>query len=431
MKNNTIQLFEYEKSKKSLPKIIGNVRKLNKSLFKNDGETGLLNLVSNNRIKAGRYVGIIQVGKQTIEVLPKVLSNLDDNSSSFIRKNLLFMLSYINKLDIKETDIAKLKKTTDLFEIIIHLFAKNLLELLKKDFVKNYNQYENNNNFLKGKLLIAKQIKLNFYNASKFYCRYDIFTENHLLNQIFKATVSKLLKFNVTNQTYKLLSNCAFILQDIQIKKIFFQDCNKIKFNRLNWQYKTIFNLAKLLLFGNSTELLSLNIDSYSIMFDMNKLFEEFIGEFIRRKFKEKIQEIKTPKANEYVFSKPVADNFTRFQLQPDIFIKFNDEKILIIDTKYKELKQDKISYGISQSDIYQMVMYGLRYFDVKEEKKEIILLYPQYDFSVNNQNIELETEKEKIIIKIKTINLHYDLIIEKNILKDELQKILNFQKNS
>ncbi len=428
MKNNTIQLFEYEKSKNSLPKLVGNVRKLNKSLFRNDGETGLLNLISNNRIKAGNYVGIVQMGRQTIEVLPKVLSERAEDSSSFIRKNLLFMLKYISKLDIKETDIAGLKKTNDLFEIIIHLFAKNLLELLKKDFVKNYNQYENNNSYLKGKLLIVEQINHNLYNESKFYCRFDIFTENHLLNQIFKATVSKLLKINVSRQTYKLLSNSAFILQDIQTKNITFQDCNKIKFNRLNGKYKTIFNLAKLLLFGNSTELFSLNIDSYSIMFDMNKLFEEFIGEFIRRNFKEEIQEIKTPKANKYVFSKPVADKFSRFQLQPDIFIRFKNGKILIIDTKYKELKQDKINYGVSQSDIYQMVMYGLRYFDdnaVKEEKKKIVLLYPQYDFSINELNIELET-KENIIIKIKTVNLHNNLLKTKDKLKNELHKILN-----
>ncbi len=427
MKNKVITLFEHQPSEKDAvyPKTIREVRKINKSFFKNDGETGLLNLISDNRIKANKYVGIVQVGRQTIEVIPKVLSNQDEDAeNSSIRKNLLYMLSYVNKLDLKETDIAKLKKTTDLFEIIIHLFAKNLLELLKRDFVRNYNQHENNNNFLKGKLLVSEQIKHNLFNESKFYCRYDVFSENHLLNQIFKAVVTKLLKFKVSNQTYKLLSNCAFILQDISLCKITLHDFNKIKFNRLNGKYKKIFNLAKLLLFGNSTELNSSNFESYSIMFDMNKLFEEFIGMFIRRNFKEEIKEIKTPKASEYVFvNKP--EDFTRFQLKPDIYIKFHkDNKILIIDTKYKELKQGVKNYGVSQSDIYQMVMYGLRYFEEKEEKKEIILLYPQYGFNINVEEIKLET-KENIIIKIKTINLHIDLLKDKDELKNKLQEII------
>ena len=111
--------------------------------------------------------------------------------------------------------------------------------------------------------------------------------------------------------------------------------------------------------------------------------------------------------------------------MKPDIYIKFHkDNKILIIDTKYKELKQGVKNYGVSQSDIYQMVMYGLRYFEEKEEKKEIILLYPQYGFNINVEEIKLET-KENIIIKIKTINLHIDLLKDKDELKNKLQEII------
>ena len=68
--------------------------------------------------------------------------------------------------------------------------------------------------------------------------------------------------------------------------------------------------------------------------------------------------------------------------------------------------------------------MYGLRYFHKEEEIKEIILLYPQYDYDINVKNIELQTE-ENIIIKIKTINLHIDLLKNQNELNKELQSII------
>ena len=114
--------------------------------------------------------------------------------------------------------------------------------------------------------------------------------------------------------------------------------------------------------------------------------------------------------------------------MKPDIYIKFKKkdgiERVLIIDTKYKELKQGEKNYGVSQSDIYQMVMYGLRYFEDNEEQKEIILLYPQYGFDINLEEIKLET-KENIIIKIKTISLHRNLMKCKNELKEELQEII------
>ena len=65
--------------------------------------------------------------------------------------------------------------------------------------------------------------------------------------------------------------------------------------------------------------------------------------------------------------------------------------------------------------------MYGLRYFHKEEE---IILLYPQYDYNINVKNIELQTE-ENTIIKIKTINLHIDLLKNKGKLKVEIGRLL------
>ena len=50
--------------------------------------------------------------------------------------------------------------------------------------------------------------------------------------------------------------------------------------------------------------------------------------------------------------------------------------------------------------------------------------MYPQYDYDINERNIELQTE-EDIVIKIKTINLHVNLLKNKNELNKELQSII------
>jgi 5-methylcytosine-specific restriction endonuclease McrBC regulatory subunit McrC len=59
------------------------------------------------------------------------------------------MLSYTKKLNVQETDIAQLAEIDDLFEIYIYIFVKELLQLLKKDFEKNYNDIRENSSFLK------------------------------------------------------------------------------------------------------------------------------------------------------------------------------------------------------------------------------------------------------------------------------------------
>lgn len=417
----SLTLFEYGTNEESLkPNELLELEKLN-NLYKDD----LFKFRSNFRIEARQYVGIVQIKKRTIQVLPKIFSdNLEDKS--FIISNLLYMLNYTKKLQIKETEIANLSKYENLFEIIIYLFATNLLKLLKEDFVRSYNEKEDNLNYLKGKIKINSHIKKNIVNKTKLYCSYDEFDENILLNQVLKKAVLKVINFTSSTKNFQLLQNCSLIFSDVEEINITQHMCNTVIFNRLNMKYEKVFNLAKLLLFGNSTILDSKNLESFSLMFDMNKLFEEFVGEFLKREFTE--LNIKTQKSDKYVFQENQV-NFTKFQLKPDIFVNVDNDKILIIDTKYKKLYKSKSNYGVSQSDIYQMFMYGMRYFPDENSlnytlNKKIILLYPKYDFDFKENNNLMSVENIEIFVN--TVDLHKNLLKEEDRinLKKELETL-------
>lgn len=413
-----IIVAEYEEIPKNTAQYIRVFKQINKLYSKKSNEEDAVFRIYGNQIKTKQFVGIIKVGNQTIQILPKLISlkaNLSaEKANSEIIKNLLFMLKYTKKLDIKETDLANLKKNNDLFEVIIYLFAKNLLEQLKFNLIKNYELKKDNLSYLKGKIQFSKQIKHNLINRSKFYCEYDEFIDNNLLNQIFKATIIKLIKFTKSNDNYKLLINCNEILSDISLKKIKEKDLEKVKFTRFNADYKPSFNLAKLLLFGNSVELSSKDINTFSILFDMNKLFEEFIAEFIHKELLE--YQIKA-QSQEHLFSQPKA-----FLLKPDILLTRKNNCQIIIDTKYKLLLKDQKNHdGVSSRDIYQMIAYSTRFFKTTEFKiKELILLYPE-----NHEKIYKEYIQENVTIKINTVNLHINLLKDKYKLKLELQEII------
>ena len=461
-----ITAYEYEEIEfpsKIPSKLVDEFKKINKEYSKNKNEKRAIFDIYGTQIKAKQFVGIIKIGKYTIQILPKLLSpnkniNLKENSKKIIEEevkennkyiisNLLYMLKYTKKLDLKETDLATLKKHDDLFEVIIYLFAKNLLERLKLDLVKNYEPREENLNFLKGKINFTKHIKHNLVNKAKFYSEYDDFTENNLLNQIFKATIVKLLKITKSTENYKLLSTCNLILIDVPSKRIIYKDFQKVKLTRFTEKYRPSFDLAKLLLFGNSVELSSKDISTFSILFDMNKLFEEFIYEFMKKEFSQedlennKIIDItsQSKKDNEVVFKE--NNNLSNFSLKPDIIIEFdkNSKEInnnkLIIDTKYKILKKDKKNLGVSNSDIYQMLAYGLRFFKDNNQNnkpfnnyKRIILLYPNPDKKkvIKEKVISgYGITEENIKIQVKTVNLGLNLKKDKNKLKKELLEII------
>ncbi|MCB9370420.1 hypothetical protein H6501_02385 [Candidatus Woesearchaeota archaeon] len=420
MSNKTISLLEYEESKPLMKNELKDLEKFNKFIG-----IDVFTITARGGIKAKQYVGVCQIGNNTIEVLPKIFSKNDklkdeqDEEQSKIRKNLLYMLSYTKNLKFKETDISSLSKNSTLFEAIIYLFAKNLIELLKIDLIRNYETREENSNLLKGKLLMSKHLRYNLFNKAKFYSQFDEFTEDNSLNKTFKLTIDKLLKFTQNSKNFKLLTECNLILQDVTLNKLSINDVEKVKFTRLNKQYENIFNLAKLLLFENSIDLNSKDTKTYSLMFDMNKLFEEFIFEFIRRNFQFRFENIQSEKPQKYLFI-----DSPKFILKPDITINCNKDNCeLIIDTKYKkvnDIKSDK--YGVSREDVYQMFVYSKVY-----NCKNIILLYPKYEKEIENVVFESEFNFK---LHIKTVDLHIDLIKDKEKLKRELNTLLNIIQN-
>lgn len=71
--------------------------------------------VTRHGIKANSWVGVIKYKNLHLEILPKLISadvnndnKISEDKRSIILKNLIFMLSYTKKLDIKTNDNAKL-----------------------------------------------------------------------------------------------------------------------------------------------------------------------------------------------------------------------------------------------------------------------------------------------------------------------------------
>ena len=94
---------------------------LEKYLERNKLETALK--ITPSGIKANHFVGVIKYKNFQLQVLPKLITE-ENASEDLILKNLIFMLSYTRKLDIKTTDSVNLSKSQNPFlEILIKEFA--------------------------------------------------------------------------------------------------------------------------------------------------------------------------------------------------------------------------------------------------------------------------------------------------------------------
>lgn len=373
-----------------------------------------------NGIRARQYVGVISLAGNNIQVLPKVFKLPNEADKTPIKDNikgLMYLLQISHKLKISETDISKLsEKFDDLLEVFIYLFTNNLLDLLHNDFQRNYVNQEDNLKYVKGKISFTEHISYNHVYKSKFYCHYDEYEDNILLNQIFKATIKKCIQASSNN--FGLLQKCDHLLANVDDKRFTNANiCHKIKFTRHNQNYKSVFELAKLLLFGNSPSLNSDNTNTFSIMFDMNKLFEEAIYQIIKSNQNDlKINKITEQSPQYKMFNEKYEYNFV---MKPDIVIESSNVGIekVIIDTKYKlidTIKSDSNSNkkSVSQSDIYQMFAYNQYY-----NTDKCILLYPKFNVEID----KILSKENKFNLQIVTVDL---FISETDKLNDYKTKI-------
>ena len=94
-----------------------------------------------------------------------------------------------------------------------------------------------------------------------------------------------------------------------------------------------------------------------ALLFDVNVLFESYVGNFIKKSFSGTILQHS---------EKHLVESPKNFRLRPDIFLKDK----FIADTKWKIVKSGD---DISQADLYQLYAYGKKY-----ECGRLYLVYPR-----------------------------------------------------
>lgn len=368
--------------------------------------------VTRHGIKANSWVGVIKYKKTHFQILPKLIC--DNENKECILKNLIYMLSYTKNLDIKTNEDAKLSAERNPFiEILIREYAKSLFDCLIRLTPKQYTREEDNLKFIKGKMKFSENIRYNCTNQAKFYCEYDKFSEDNILNQLF-LFVSTCL-YNISNNSYnkKTLKFIINYYSDITFVRFDKFKVRKIKLTRNQELFKKSFNLAKMFVEQTSVDLSKNRFENITLVWDMNALFEEFVFEIMKKscpdwiltaqKGKKLLKGTENKKRNTFV----------------DIFAQKEDQK-LIIDTKYKKFVDEN---SFSNADVFQVSTYCLLH-----NTNNAILLYPQWE---NNKkpNIEdyyLNNGNNNYKISFKTINLKYDNL-KNNIdkIKQEIQYIL------
>lgn len=373
--NKTICVVEYErKSRQELTE--DNFNQL-KDMCLQDEYKNILSY-QNGKICFKNYAGVLELKSgDFIEVLPKICFAEDNqNESRNIFRNMVATLksNYYKAFDNTKVDCGNFP----LMEIFITVFLNELENLIKFGVRKNYVKVSENSNFIKGKIKIINNIKYNFAHKERNYIEYSKFIENIPENIILKTCLKFLQNKTIDIYNKKRINEALFVFDEISITHNVSNEFNKISLNRLNRYYETPLELAQIFLMGNSFLPQAGKTNLLSLMFPLEKLFEEYVFFNLKREYKNLFKTIKA-QSNPYC----LIESENKFKLKPDIVMENNDN-ILILDTKWKllDINSNDGKYNISQSDLYQLYAYGKKYKQKLKEKGQykkvqLFLIYP------------------------------------------------------
>ncbi|WP_428065116.1 McrC family protein [Candidatus Avelusimicrobium facis] len=335
------------------------------------------------------HVGIIRFADFQLNILPKIIGEED----SLCLENLMFMLRYTRKLEIHSMDSAEISQTKQPFlEVLIAHYANILLNALQRHIPHQYETREDNLPTVKGRILFAKNHLVNAANLARTYCQFDEFTPDNLLNQTLKFVSHALQKLTSVSQTRQKLLKINAVYEDVTLRPVAYAETQKIILNRNHTMFKEPLELAQMFLQHSTISLHNHTFTNLAILFDMNKLFEEFVETALEQAFPGQVKIQNKLKIIEDIDGIPG----TSYTIRPDILFG----KDTIIDTKYKRLSlpEDKPS----EADIYQMLAYS-KFYGVKN----IILCYPTYQ---KNYHLLSVLEDNDCSITLLTLDLHQKL---------------------
>ncbi|WP_107965781.1 McrC family protein [Campylobacter concisus] len=309
-------------------------------------------------IQARNYVGVLKTKSGfTIEILPKIADKNDVERSKAV---FIKMLRTLKNFPFKSSNLASLKtQNLPLLEIFISMFLCELEALVKKRIKSDYVALEENLNFLKGKLNINEQIKRNSIHKERFYVGYSEFLSDIKINRIIKTTLKFLYKKSNSSKNQQKIRELLFIFDEVSECEDYKNFFAKLVINRQVKHYEQTLLWCKIFLLNNSFTPHKGDDLALALLFDMNALFESYVGNFIKKKFPGTILQ----HSEKHLVEEPKS-----FKLRPDIFLKGK----FIADTKWKIIKSKD---DISQADLYQLYAYGK-----KHECSNLYLIYPKIE---------------------------------------------------
>ena len=238
---------------------------------------------------------------------------------------------------------------------------------------KEYITVTKNQKNYHGRLTIAKHIRANLCDATRFYCSYKKLSMDNTINRVIRSIYIILKSKGLSSLVAEFEAYDKYLCSmGVGAEVVDIHEIDDIRYTRLSAPYKPVMELSRTILANHKAESSndkSVNSD-VSYFIDIADLWEMYLLKLLQNNLPSDYY-VYSPNTG---FGDSLLEGGMR-EIRPDIIIEKNGRVLMIIDAKYKDYTQFGKSalFGVNREDLYQMTTYLHHY---GKEDQSIIGLF-------------------------------------------------------
>jgi 5-methylcytosine-specific restriction enzyme subunit McrC len=357
-------------------------------------------LRSGLEIRTTSHVGSLTLGILDLRIRPKVRT-----------ESFAVLVGYalgLPRIELLPEHVARL--TAPAFQdLLVARLADESARLLARGILRQYTPQEGSLASPRGRILVSALARQAAAPAATIPCRFYERDEDVLPNQVLlsglQLAATLALDSRIRRQALRVAAALKESVLPVTLDAATFQRLRRSG-NRLRSAYEPAFTLIRLLLAGHgiSTDSADESHPLPGFLFDMNMLFQQALGRFLR----ESLEEVRVEEQHSIreLFSyQPSFNPLGRRppKLRPDYVFRRGDRIVGIADAKYRDLWQRELGRDM----LYQLSLYALS----QAHCRTAAILYPTSDAGAKEARLAIHDPASGRIggeVHLRPVDLDY-----------------------
>lgn len=357
-------------------------------------------LRSGIEIRTTSYVGSLTLGPLRLTIRPKVKPHA-----------FAVLVGYalgLPSIELLPEHVARLTEPA-FQDLLVARLTDESARILARGIYRQYALEEDALGSPRGRILFSALARRAYAPATTIPCRFYQRDEDVLPNQVLlsglQLAAALALDARIRRQSLRVAAALKELVRPVTLDASTFQRLNHSR-NRLLSTYEPAFALIRLLLAGHgiTTESADESHPLPGFLFDMNMLFQQALGRFL----KESLEDVRVEEQQSIRDLFSYQSSFNPLgkpspKLRPDYVFRRGDRIVGIADAKYRDLWERELGRDM----LYQLSVYALS----QAQCRVATILYPAGDAGAKEARIAIHDPASGRIggeVHLRPVDIHY-----------------------